>query len=98
MSETDQVEDQEDSELREREERLDHELRLIGKMRVAMASSLHMFEAARDSLVELGDRMDRLQAASELCRKALAEKKVREQAERVRVDESKTLRRDTPEN
>ena len=73
--------------LTDREQRLDHELRLIRKMRLAFASTLHMLEAARDSMVELGDRMERLQTASELCRTTLEEKKVRDQeADRMQLE------------
>lgn len=64
------------------EERLDYELFLIRRMRLAFESSLHMLEAARDDLVELGARMDRLQRASQLCRQALQEKKERERVRR----------------
>ena len=72
----------------EREERLDRELCLVRKMRLALASTLHMFEAARDDLVEMGNRMDRLRASSELCRKALREKKAKEDEEdRMQLDE-----------
>lgn len=78
---TDEMDTDNDPEMTQREERLDHELRLVRKMRLALASTLHMFEAARDDLVELGNRMDRLRAASELCRKALREKKAKEDPE-----------------
>jgi hypothetical protein len=78
-----------DPEMTQREERLDRELRLVRKMRLALASTLHMFEAARDDLVELGNRMDRLRSASELCRKALREKKAKEDEEdRMQLEES----------
>lgn len=58
--------------------RLDFEIQLVRKMRLAFASSLHMLEAARDDLVEIGARMDRLQAASELCRESLRAKQAQE--------------------
>jgi PleD family two-component response regulator len=78
-----------DPEMTQREERLDRELRLVRKMRLALASTLHMFEAARDDLVGLGNRMDRLRATSELCRKALREKKAKEdEEERMQLGES----------
>lgn len=53
------------------EARLDAELQLIRNMRSAFTSSLHMLEAARDDLIAMGLRMDRLQQASQLCRTAL---------------------------
>lgn len=53
------------------EARLDAELQLVRKMRLAFTSSLHMLEAARDDLIAMGLRMDRLQQASQLCRTAL---------------------------
>jgi hypothetical protein len=59
----------------EYEARLDYELKVIWKMRVAYASCLYMLESTRDDLVEMGNRMDRLRNVSELCRKALTEKK-----------------------
>jgi hypothetical protein len=86
---TDENQTERDPEMTQREERLDRELRLVRKMRLALASTLHMFEAARDDLVEMGNRMDRLRASSELCRKALREKKAKEDEEdRMQLDES----------
>lgn len=49
----------------------DIELELIRKMRLAFGATLHMLECARDDLKAMGDRMERLRRASELCRKAL---------------------------
>jgi hypothetical protein len=57
---------------------VDAELRLVRRMRLAFEASLRMLEAARDDLEEMGDRMDRLARASELCRGALRGKKERE--------------------
>lgn len=57
---------------------LDLELHVIRKMRLAFEASLQMLEAVRDDLVEMGDRMDRLAAASKRCREALRNKKQRE--------------------
>jgi hypothetical protein len=57
---------------------VDAELRLVRRMRLAFEASLRMMEAARDDLEEMGDRMDRLARASELCRGALRDKKERE--------------------
>ena len=60
------------------EKRLDQEIEIVQKMKQAFATSLLMLETARDDIVEMGKRMDRLRAASEACRKALAEKKQKE--------------------
>jgi hypothetical protein len=88
---SDENQTENNAELIRREERLDRELRLVRKMRLALASTLHMFEAARDDLVEMGNRMDRLRAASEICRKALREKKAKEDEEdRMQLDEQST--------
>lgn len=54
-------------------ERLHVELQMIRNMRHAFTSSLQMLEAARDDLMAMGLRMDRLQQASQLCRIALLE-------------------------
>jgi hypothetical protein len=68
-----------DDDAAEEEGRLaDAELRLVRRMRLAFEASLRMLEAARDDLEEMGDRMDRLARASELCRGALRDKKERE--------------------
>jgi len=64
----------------EEEQLLDCELYLIRKMRLAFAASLRMLEAARDDMNHMSSRMDRLRNASWLCRKALAEKKKREES------------------
>lgn len=53
------------------EARLEMELLLVRKMRQAFTSSLQMLEAARDDLIGMGLRMERLQQASALCRTAL---------------------------
>jgi hypothetical protein len=55
----------------------DMELHLVRRMRLAFEASLQMLEAVRDDLVEMGDRMDRLSRASQLCREALRKKKER---------------------
>jgi hypothetical protein len=63
------------------------ELELLRKVRLALAATLHMLECARDDLVALGDRMDRLRIASEQCRVALQEKKKKETAsDRIQDD------------
>jgi hypothetical protein len=64
--------------LREEEAQLDLELHVIRRMRLAFEASLQMFEAVRDDLEAMGDRMDRLTAASKRCRLALRDKKERE--------------------
>lgn len=55
------------------------ELELLRKVRLALGSMLHMLDCTRDDLTAMGDRMDRLRAASEHCRMALEEKKRKEQ-------------------
>ena len=52
----------------------DVELETLRKMRTAFAATLFMLENARDGLVQLGDRMDRLRVASEQCRRHLRRK------------------------
>ena len=47
------------------------ELELIAKLRLAFGATLEMLEAARDNLVTLGERMDRLHDTSRQCRMAL---------------------------
>ena len=44
------------------------ELELISKLRLAMGATLQMLEATRDNLTILGQRMDRLQHNSRVCR------------------------------
>ena len=51
------------------------ELEVLKKMRLALGATLHMLECARDDLVALGERMDRLRVASERCRAALRGRK-----------------------
>ena len=75
----------ESEEKSEEEIRLDQELELLRKMRLAFASTLHMFETVRDDLNEMGNRMDRLRTASELCRKAIMANKKKDED---RMDES----------
>lgn len=62
---------------KEREARLDLELELVRKLRVALTATLYMFESVRDDVTEMGERMDRLRLASERCRKALMEEETR---------------------
>jgi hypothetical protein len=54
----------------EEERSLEYELALVRKVRLAMTASLHMLETARDDLEEMGNRMDRLQVSSQVCRQA----------------------------
>ena len=56
------------------EARLEYELQVIRRMNQAFSSSLCLLTAARDDLVEMGRRMDRLRHASQQCRRALVEK------------------------
>lgn len=53
------------------EQKLDQELRILRKLKLALAASLPMLEAAQHDLVEMGNRLDRLRIASERCRAAL---------------------------
>jgi hypothetical protein len=62
--------------------RLDAELEIVRKIKQTFAVSLQMLESARDDLVEMGNRMDRLREASELCRKAISEKKAVEKLQK----------------
>ena len=61
------------------EARLEYELQVIRRMNQAFSSSLCMLEAARDDLVEMGHRMDRLRQASQQCRQAIHKKQASEQ-------------------
>jgi len=58
----------------------DAEIVLLTKFRLALGSTLRMLECARDDMVRLGDRMDRLTEASRLCRRRLEEQQ-KEKAE-----------------
>ena len=49
----------------------DPEVILLTKFRLALGSTLRMLECARDDLVRLGERMDRLMLASRQCRERL---------------------------
>ena len=62
--------------------RLDAELEILQKIKQTFTVSLHMLESARDDLVEMGNRMDRLREASELCRKAISEKQAAEKPQK----------------
>ena len=55
------------------------ELELIAKLRLAFGATLQMLEAARDNLVTLGERMDRLHDTSQQCRLALLERQQQQQ-------------------
>ncbi len=55
------------------EARLNVELEIVRNMRQAFTAALQMLEAARDDLIEMGLRMDRLQQASVQCRTAWQE-------------------------
>ena len=62
------------------ERRLDYELFIIQRMNAAFTASLHMMVTIRDDLIEMGNRMDRLSRASQLCREALQARQEQEQA------------------
>ena len=49
----------------------DPEVMLLTKFRLALGSTFRMLECARDDLVRLGERMDRLTIASRECRERL---------------------------
>jgi len=51
--------------------REDQELNILTQIRLALSSTLRMLECARDDLVVLGMRIDRLSEASVRCRHAL---------------------------
>ena len=57
------------------EAKLDLELKLVKKMRLALTATLHMFEAARDDMREMGKRMDELRESSQSFRTAFLESK-----------------------
>lgn len=60
----------------------DPEVILLTKFRLALGSTLRMLECARDDLVRLGERMDRLTVASRQCRERLeAQQQVQRQQE-----------------
>jgi hypothetical protein len=59
------------SQVVDEEWKLDQELRILRKLKLAFAASLPMLEAAQNDLVEMGNRLDRLRIASEQCRAAL---------------------------
>ena len=55
--------------------RLDQELLLVQAIQSTMTTLLRVLECARDDLVLLGGRMDRLRIASEKCRQELLKNK-----------------------
>lgn len=57
----------------------DPEVILLTKFRLALGSTLRMLECARDDLVRLGDRMDRLTVASRECREKLEAQQAQQQ-------------------
>ena len=61
----------------------DPEVILLTKFRLALGSTLRMLECARDDLVRLGERMDRLTVASQQCREKLeAQQEVQRQQDK----------------
>jgi BMFP domain-containing protein YqiC len=68
------------------------ELELITKLRLAFAAMLQMLEAARDNLVTLGERMDRLHDTSRQCRMALLlQKQQQEQHEQQQSSQAERM-------
>ena len=63
----------------------DPEVVLLTKFRLALGSTLRMLECARDDLVRLGERMDRLAVASRQCRERL---EAQQEVERQRDESS----------
>jgi hypothetical protein len=59
----------------EEEFRLDCELQVLRRMRLALVSTLHLLEAARDDLQHGARDIDQLAAASARVRRAFAEMK-----------------------
>jgi len=57
----------------------DPEVILLTKFRLALGSTLRMLECARDDLVRLGERMDRLTVASRECREKLEARQAQQQ-------------------
>lgn len=49
----------------------DNEVMLLTQIRLALSSMLHMLETAKENLIFLGLRLDRLREASEKCRIAV---------------------------
>ena len=63
----------------------DPEVMLLTKFRLALGSTLRMLECARDDLVRLGERMDRLTVASRQCRERLeAQQEVQREQDKAR--------------
>jgi len=54
--------------------RLDVELNVVRSLNATMTSILRIFETARDDLVTLGKKMDRVRTASEHCRTQLLQR------------------------
>jgi hypothetical protein len=52
----------------------DPEIMLLRNLRLALGSTLRMLESARDDLVIMGERMDRLSKSSEHCRTILEQR------------------------
>ena len=65
----------------------DPEVVLLSKFRLALGSTLRMLECARDDLVRMADRMDRLTAASEFCREQLVGQDGSKEAESNNCDD-----------
>jgi hypothetical protein len=63
--------------LSETEARLDVELQVLAKMKLAFSASIHMLEEVHDTLEDMGRRVDWLCATSKLCRAAIKDKQER---------------------
>ncbi|CAB9507753.1 expressed unknown protein [Seminavis robusta] len=80
------------------DKRLDQELQVVRTLRMTMVSLLQNLQGARDDLVLLGDKMDRVRLASEKCRKAIMAKRKQEASAGLSHEETapppKRLRKD----
>ena len=68
----------------------DPEVILLTKFRLALGSTLRMLECARDDLVRLGERMDRLTVASRECREKLEAQQAEQQMQHESEGESQS--------
>jgi D-alanyl-D-alanine dipeptidase len=75
----------------EEEARLDVELKVVRKMRLAFTATLKLLEAARDDLVEMGSRIDRLTTTSQKCRATLEEKNNAERDRKLAENRGTTI-------
>ena len=78
--------DDDDANVVDYDTRLDQELHVVRSIRLTMVSFLQVLERARDDLVLLGNKMDRVRIASEHCRTELMKKKQQQQEQIVTKD------------